>query len=186
MLLVSCTLTFSATPSTPNSYCATATGKDYVFHHNKNEGLVLTSLKYPKTTMNIRFLSFFINTFAKNISRLLDNTLTQSWRLRKLQLQLSFWKLCLLCPVHKQDKHNCPILDCTAQINIFTDAKSPSVRNLIEGDFAYTPYPIQQHFLLLSRSEFEAKDLWHRITLLATEEDKRYVRTPLRPEGKNG
>ena len=53
-LLMSCVLTFyiSATASTANSLCATATGKDEVYHHSKNEGHVLTSLKYLKITMD--------------------------------------------------------------------------------------------------------------------------------------
>lgn len=136
----------------------------------------------PKDHNERKISVIFINTFATNISRLLDKPYNRGdWR------SCSFHK-CLLCPVQNQDKHRCPILDCTAQINIFTDAKSLSVRNLTEGDlaFAYTPYPIQQHFLLLWRSEFKARDVWHRITLLATEDDKRYMRTSLRPEGKNG
>lgn len=51
----------------------------------KMKSLFLLSSNTHDTTMNIRFLSFFINTFATNISRLLDKALQQG-RLRKLQI----------------------------------------------------------------------------------------------------
>lgn len=135
----------------------------------------------PKDHNERKISVIFINTFATNISRLLDKALQQG-RLKKLQLS-QVPSLPSTKPRQTQVSHF-----RLYSTNIFTDAKSLSVRNLTEGDlaFAYTPYPIQQHFLLLWRSEFKARDVWHRITLLATEDDKRYMRTSLRPEGKNG
>lgn len=91
----------------------------------------------------------------------------------------------------RSETNSHPNLHCTTQANIFTDATKTRVSETwVEGDLSPAYYPLSHTTALPSALNKWVQGQRHlggpRVTLLVTEEDNRYMRTPFRPECKRG